>query len=267
MTTDATVRVLTDVSDVHAAARLINDTWSAPLVMPNLARAIAHAGGYVAGIFDDGEIVGASVAFRGSHRGAPTLHSHVTAVTRRHRGLGLQLKLHQHRWCADNGIVAVTWTFDPLVSRNAYFNLAKLGVVCDAYLQNHYGEMADGLNAGDETDRLHVWWPVRPEHPAAAADPAADTAERQGGALPLLLDRGPGDQPLPPRALPQHGLPAVGLRVPLDIDAIRRTDPVLARSWRLHAREAFLAAYGAGYTATSMRRDGTYLLTRPLTRR
>ncbi len=93
------------------------------------------------------------------------LHSHIAG---RRRGLGrphvgFALKLHQRAWALRRGVPEIAWTFDPLVSRNAYFNLVKLGARPVEYLPNFYGVMDDGINGGDETDRLLVQLgPARP---------------------------------------------------------------------------------------------------------
>ena len=53
----------------------------------------------------------------------------------------------------------MTWTYDPLESRNAYLNVHKLGAACRSYIRDYYGPMADGLNVGLPSDRLRVeWW-------------------------------------------------------------------------------------------------------------
>ena len=91
--------------------------------------AIAHSGGYVAGAFDGTRMVGASVGFLADHHGDQALHSHITGVVdpMRHAGVGRAIKLHQRRWAAERELRSITWTFDPLVRRNAWFNIAVLG--------------------------------------------------------------------------------------------------------------------------------------------
>lgn len=64
------------------------------------------------------------------------LHSHVSGVSAdaRGRGVGRALKRHQRVWALTPGVGTVTWTFDPLLHRNARFDLAVLGAVADGYL-------------------------------------------------------------------------------------------------------------------------------------
>ena len=85
------------------------------------------------------------------------MHSHITGVLPglQSQGLGRLLKQHQREWALAREVGHITWTFDPLVARNAHFNLRVLGARVTEYLVDHYGPMDDGVNRGDETDRHH----------------------------------------------------------------------------------------------------------------
>lgn len=216
---------------------------------------MAHTGNYVAGAWGaEGELVGASVGFLAADG---TLHSHVTGVAHdaQGRGIGVALKQHQRAWAADRGLAAVTWTFDPLLRRNARFNLIKLGAVGVAYEPNFYGSMADGVNAGDESDRLFVRWDVGTA--TAGEEPDVDEL-RSGGATVALA---PDDQ----------GRPVLGevlergclCWVPADVASLRSSDPALALAWRRALRQTLGAAVCAGTEVTAMTRSGWYVLRRP----
>jgi len=126
------VRALTTSAELKAAAQLITDVWGAPFP-EDVLRALVLVGNYVAGAFTPGEsMVGAAVAFA-AVADEPELHSHVTGVLTDHQGsgVGLALKLHQRSWALEHGIETITWTFDPLVRRNAFFNLSRLGATAD----------------------------------------------------------------------------------------------------------------------------------------
>src|SRR5262245_66270380 len=99
-----------------------------PLVGVELLRALGHTGGYVAGAFSDGRMVGGSLGFLGRHRGELVLHSHVTGILPgvRKTGLGRQMKLHQRDWAAEQGLATIIWTFEPLVRRKASFSVSDL---------------------------------------------------------------------------------------------------------------------------------------------
>src|SRR3954452_15082581 len=156
------VRTLDRIADITQAESLFAATWPGqPPATAGLMRALEHAGGYVAGAYAGDTMVGAAAAFLASHP-TPGLHSHVTAVTSaaRGRGVGYAIKTHQRAWAAEHGLQSVTWTFDPLVRRNAWFNIGKLGAGIAEYLVDFYGRMDDGINDGDESDRLFAVWPV-----------------------------------------------------------------------------------------------------------
>src|SRR4051812_11188305 len=158
------IRPLDDADEERRVHDLFDQVWGTPtsVVGMELIRAIGHAGGYVAAAFAGEQVVGGSLGFLGRHRGQPSLHSHVTGILPgvRRTGLGRALKLHQRAWAATNGLAWITWTFDPLVRRNAWFNLAVLGAEVHEYLVDFYGPIVDAINVGDESDRLLVAWTV-----------------------------------------------------------------------------------------------------------
>ena len=162
MNSNIEIRRFTSLSEQSLARNIFDTTWqmdSGTEITSNLLQAMVHSGSYLSGAFIAGECVGAAFAFPATNDGVH-LHSHMTAVldSYRDQGVGYALKIDQWRWAKEHSFAEITWTFDPLVSRNARFNLMKLGVDVTDYLPNFYGEMADALNAGDESDRLLVSW-------------------------------------------------------------------------------------------------------------
>src|SRR5262249_13597994 len=149
--------------------------------------------------------------------------------------VGFALKLHQRAWALRRGVTVIEWTYDPLVRRNAYFNLVKLGALPAEYLPNFYGDMADTINNGDDSDRLLARWTLDAPEVAAASlgKPAFRDAQREiaAGALIAL---GSADD----------GSPVIGpldgdvllVAVPPDFESLRATDPSRARRWRLALR-------------------------------
>ena len=123
-----TVRDLTELADLEQVVELFNGIWGrsdnppAPL---ELLRAFAKAGNYVGGAVRDGRLVGACVGFFHAP-GEDALHSHIAGVADTGRSVGFALKLHQRAWALLHGVSEIVWTFDPLIARNAWFNLVKL---------------------------------------------------------------------------------------------------------------------------------------------
>ena len=248
--------------EVAAAERVFTELWSTdgrPPVAAEVLRALSHSGNYVAGAVRDGALVGASAAWLcvGDPGARSTLHSHITGVRAgaQNGGAGFALKLHQRAWALRRAIDMIVWTFDPLIRRNAYFNLARLGAVVTEYHQHFYGDMVDAVNAGDDSDRCVASWDLI----AARANPAP--VEAPTGAV-VLLDEHEGR----PVAGDPVGEGAVALiAVPEDIQALRATDRALAREWRVAVRDALGGALAAGFVADGMTRSGRYVLRRKAT--
>ena len=140
------------------------------------------------------------------------------------------MKLHQRAWAADHGLTWVTWTFDPLVRRNAWFNIDVLGAQVHEYLVDFYGPIDDAINAGDESDRLLVAWPaVDDGTPAADSGPASPNA-------------------------------TVVVPTPDDIVVLRRTDRAAATAWRQRVRAELGGRLAAGGRVAGFTRDGEYLV-------
>lgn len=231
MTGEPEIRTVEAPADMGAIVTVFQQVWgtTTPIVNVELLRAMAHSGGYVAGVYDHDRLIGASFGFLARHQGQPALHSHVTGILpgAQHSGLGRSVKLHQREWAAARGIAWITWTYDPIVRRNAWFNIEVLGAHVSEYVVNFYGEMSDSINAHDESDRLVVAWPTDPN----IARPAATD-----GATTVLID------------------------TPVDIVFLRRTDPAEALEWRRRVRKELGERIDAGGAVVGFTRAGQYVL-------
>jgi predicted GNAT superfamily acetyltransferase len=191
----------------------------------------------------------------------PELHSHVTGVrrSRQRGGAGRALKLHQRCWALERGIETISWTFDPLVRRNAVFNLARLGASGDHYLENVYGRMKDLLNGDDESDRLFVKWRLA-DLAVEAAAAGSPHCLRVNTALAEALTPGPDGSPI---VLPADGPDRrVVCRVPGDIQSMRAGRPDVARAWRLALRQVLGGALANGGRLLGLDDDGDYVVER-----
>jgi predicted GNAT superfamily acetyltransferase len=211
------VRELESVQDQDSGRKIFDLTWAMDAgteITPNLLQAMFHRGSYLSGAFINNEIVGAAFAFPATNDGLH-FHSHMTAVLPefRDKGVGYALKIDQWNWAKKHKYSHLSWTFDPLVRRNAKLNIVKLGVDISAYYPNFYGEMPDALNAGDESDRLMVSWRTDIDAPKARE---------------LITKPETGD---------------ILIAIPEDIVAIRSKDQSESMKWRRQVRDQFLAAF------------------------
>lgn len=223
----------------------------------DLLRSISHAGCNVSAAYDPGgQLCGAAVGIVSPGGGATySLIAGVLPGTG-DKGVGFALKQHQRAWSLARGIESMTWTFDPLVSRNARFNLTKLGAVASEYAQNFYGEMQDEINANDESDRLVAVWPLSSARSIDASHGRIQDLELSAAAVGNVLEYGPDQQPV---LLEAEG--TIWCRAPRDIVAMRAAAPEQASQWRSVLRGILEPALASGYMATGVTRSGWYRLT------
>lgn len=275
------VRPLESLAELGAAIAVFDEIWEPgdgnSSIGVDTLRAMTKAGNYASGAYDvaTGALLGACVGFFGPPSHAE-LHSHIAGVVPAglRRGVGFALKLHQRAWCLRQGVGVVTWTYDPLIRRNAYFNLVKLGARPAEYLRNFYGAMDDAINTGTETDRMLVRWDLRSaaasEACAGRPRPASFEVERARGGVVALSASADG-HPVPGPAaaqLPDAELPDAGgcgprrflVGVPADIEALRLADPGLAATWRAALRDALAPLMAGGGRVTGFDRSGWYVV-------
>jgi predicted GNAT superfamily acetyltransferase len=253
------IRRLEELAEIERACELFSELWAEPggaePVSPHLLRALELSGNYVFGaIGPEGDLVGATAAWA-TPGPVLDLHSHITGVvpSRQRFGVGLALKLHQRTWAIEHGFSSISWTFDPLVRRNAVFNLARLGARVVGYIENLYGTMNDAMNAGDKSDRFLLRWTL--DEPTGL--------EEEGGARYLLGERpellafSPGGGPLLAEVT---GQPEVSVAVPEDIEAIRRAEPPRAREWRSATCAIFSGLHDKGGEVRGLDRAGRYVV-------
>ena len=234
MSSNISIRPLTSLADQALGRMIFDHTWAMDAgteITPNLLQAMIHSGAYLSGAFIDGECVGAAFAFPAT-TGGPHLHSHMTAVIDKFRdkGIGHALKVDQYKWAKQNNYKEITWTFDPLVARNAKLNILKLGVDISAYYPNFYGDMPDELNAGDESDRVMA-------------------------SLKVV-----GDAPTPRTAISAPDKSAVLIAIPSDIVAIRVKDIAENLRWRRLVRDEFVGVLARGGKVVGFSANNEYVV-------
>jgi len=228
------VRQLKTVTDQNHGRQIFDQTWamdSGTEITPNLLQAMVHGGAYLSGAFIEDKCVGAAFAFPATTEGIH-LHSHMTAVLDKYRdqGIGYALKIDQWQWAKKNNYAEITWTFDPLVARNAKLNLIKLGVDISKYYSNFYGDMPDALNAGDESDRVMASWKIFSDQPVAKN---------------LITNPEKSD---------------TLIKIPEDIVAIRSEDISENLIWRRKVREEFIRAFERGGKVIGFSANNEYVV-------
>jgi predicted GNAT superfamily acetyltransferase len=266
-----TVRDLSSLDELTAAIGLFEEIWAPEdgnsLMNVDLLRALTKSGNYVCGAFDlgSGKLLGACVGFFGPPAHAE-LHSHIAGVLPAGlgRSVGFALKLHQRAWALRRGVAVIAWTYDPLIRRNAYFNLAKLGARPVEYLPNFYGSMDDAINGGTETDRMLIRWELRSGLAVAACaarPPAVSGDEERGRGAVVALSAGPDGRPVtaPPSA-GQPGPRTLLVGVPADAETMRVTDPARAAQWRSALRNVLAPLLTDGARVTGFDKSGWYVV-------
>jgi predicted GNAT superfamily acetyltransferase len=247
---------LESLEEADQVRGVIDQVWGEQVLPREVLRAFEHAGGLLWGARAGDRLVGFVLGF-GGVGGGLHLHSHMLAVLPefRSQGTGHALKLAQRAACLEAGIGEVRWTYDPLVARNARFNLVGLGAEAVAFLPAFYGEMIDRLNRGDRSDRFEVRWRLWSDRAVLAA--AGEAAEPdEGPAMLEAVGEGEDARPKETGAPPE---PGARVAVPADHLSLRRRDPSLGAEWRDATARAFGACFDAGLVALWMTRDRCYV--------
>ena len=259
------VRRLTEVEDFKQLARVFAEIWQKDEILPvssDVLRALAHAGNYVAGVDgEEGVCAGLMGFFALDGRRRLHLHSHILGVlpsVQRH-GAGFALKQDQRAWALERGIDEISWTFDPLVRRNGFFNVGKLGADIEEYLPDFYGSMGDSINGAAASDRALAVWHLADERAvrgSAGSLPEPDIDElRHQGAVVALAESPDGT---PQTASTDAAVLLV--QAPADIVELRRTRPAVADAWTHALRTTMGAALAGSHRAAGMTRSGWYVL-------
>jgi predicted GNAT superfamily acetyltransferase len=295
------LRILETPQELEALESLQRSVWpgnETDIVPMHMLLAAVHSGGLAIGAYEvsetspgsgtspddaQGEVewgktlpgtspIGFVFSFPGLYETAdgPRLkhHSHMLGVRPdcRDKGIGFKLKRAQWQMVRRQGLDRITWTYDPLLSRNAYLNIARLGAVCNLYLRTYYGQMRDELNVGLPSDRFQVDWWVNSQrvfrrlgkHPRRALDLAHFLAAGVSILNPTHI--GADSLPRPaenidlPEAMPEEAdepeKPLLLVEIPADFLALKTADMGLALEWRLHTRNLFEELFERGYLVT-----------------
>jgi len=249
-----TIRDLTSIEDLSQAIQVEKEVWgSDDLDLMSLTFAIAarEAGNLWIGAFDGPKLAGYVFAFHALEDGKPSLHSHMLAVREQYReyDLGTKLKLAQRERALALHLHEITWTFDPLQSKNAHLNFTKLGVVCDKYKVDFYGASTSSMLHQNSTDRLWVKWPItsrRVEDRFRGKDNRAEMLDALSTIQPLVRFNGEG-KPARSDLAAALARQRASIEIPSNIGEIEQADPALAKQWRQATRWAFTESLKANF--------------------
>jgi predicted GNAT superfamily acetyltransferase len=264
-----------EMAAVESLQRLVWPGSETDIIPVHMLLAAIHNGGLAFGAFVGDHMVGVAFGFPGFYTtpDGPRLkhHSHILGV---HpdwsgKGIGFALKRAQWQMTRKQGLDLITWTFDPLLSRNAHLNISRLGAICNTYRRSAYGEMCDSLNAGLPSDRFQVdWWlnSKRVERRLVLRSRPALTLNHYQSVETTLLEARtkPGGAPSPPESsFPLKGTLLL-IEIPSDFLVLKSVDMTLAGDWRFYTREVFETAFASGYLITDFIHDNKrsfYILT------
>jgi predicted GNAT superfamily acetyltransferase len=274
-----TIRDLESFDDLKQVDAVEREVWGladqdvTPLT---LAIATKEVGSIWLGAFDGNHLVGFAFGFLGHEHGRLIVHSHMLAVRAPYQDfdLGYKLKVVQRdRALAirlhDLSVTEMTWTFDPLQSKNAHLNFAKLGVISETYKVDFYGPETSSVLHRNRTDRLWVRWPLtsrRVNDRLQGRNNRAEMLDTLRTLTPLIQFNGDGT-PVRGDLCAAVQRQRIAIEIPGDIGAVEQRDPALAGKWRLETRWAFGEALNAGFfvaefcrTVRGQQGPGVYLL-------
>jgi len=253
------IRKIESLAEMREVERLQREIWGVDdlEVYPALAlKPQTEVGGILIGAFDQGRMVGFVFGFPGILNGETIIHSDMLGISDGYRShnLGYLLKLAQREAAIERGVERITWTFDPLQSRNAYFNFSKLGVIADRYYVDYYGVTSSFLHRFG-TDRLWVTWLLNSERVRSRVEGLKAEARGDLNELPHLVRVGENAEPVSDELRNES---RVVIEIPTAITANQER-------WREATRKAFTSAIDAGcvvdgFFVNDERQVGSYLL-------
>lgn len=253
---DYQIRSFKTIDEFRECVALQEETWGhgfSERVAPAILKVAQILGGVSAGAYDDdGALVGFVFGMTGVRAGEVVHWSDMLAVRRgiRDSGLGARLKAYQRDVLLAQGITTMYWTFDPLQSRNAYLNFAKLGIVVREYARDMYGQTDSPLHRGIGTDRFIALWLMESERVRRRMDGVErgpDATALVGCAAALDAAAGDDGQPRPGGVLLGAEEPTVRVAIPADISSVMADSMELAVAWREATRTALTHYMDRGY--------------------
>jgi chorismate synthase len=258
------IRALTTIDEFEQAERLQQLVWDDNVIHMPMLVSLSRNGGLIVGAMRDNEVVGCLVGYLGledldSERPAMANLKFVSqrmAVRPEYRnsGIGFEMKMVQRQFAIQRGIRLITWTFDPLLSRNAHLNIRKLGGITREYVRDYYGAGPTAYVPSISSDRLICeWWVTTKRVEQRLYSGRIGLTVNQyleGNANLLNPSRGGDAQPRPFEGVVQPGSLIHLVEIPENYEEIASSDPTLADSWRFHIRNVLQTIFERGYIVT-----------------
>ena len=247
---ETTIRECTTIEEFDGCVALQREAFGLPDLELSPRRHLIvsrQAGGWTLGAFVAERLVG-FVHHLAAVRGDNEIfgYSHMMAVAKdyQNKGVGVRLKWAQRERAMREGRKLIKWTWDPMMARNAHFNLNRLGATVDSYAENFYGidYNADSSlteKVGLPSDRLIATWNLGAERVNA-------------------LSKGVG--------APVDAKPVATVTIPAEWTTLVKHDPRRARDEQAHVREEFRKAFAQKLVCAGFERgekESKYLLFEP----
>lgn len=248
-----TIRPINDMNELSKVCELEKVIWRSDDPVP-VAHAITSVqnGGMVIGAYIEDQLIGFQYSFAGFNGKKTYLCSYLLGIHPNHRigGIGEKLKLAQREEAIKKGYDLIEWTYDPLETVNANLNIKKLGGTCSHYIENCYGDMEDGLNAGIPSDRFLVKWWIKDDHVVRKLSSQGEHSRRFSEKPSVIkVNINENGLPTPDEVVFNFGDTADALLVPVpgEYQKIKEKDFDLALEWRIKTRTAFNHYFSAGW--------------------
>jgi predicted GNAT superfamily acetyltransferase len=264
------IKPVTGLADIEQLEQIQRETWGMSdleMIPARFMHSMQFNGACLLGAYDGDKMVGFVFGLLGTDERLEDrvdevaaarllMYSAISGVLPAYQstGVGQRLKMAQREFALRIGVRLITWTYDPLESRNAYFNIVKLGVICQNYVRNYHGEMG-GINAGLPTDRFYVeWWITSKRAQSRAISKRRklnlEAFTSAGSELINAAERRANGLLAPPSDYLDSSSRIVLVEIPTDIQIIKREDMNLASAWRQHTRHLFEHYFLGGYLVT-----------------
>lgn len=253
------IRRLRSLYEYRECERLQKEVWGSVRVGSEALQVTQKYGGVVLGAIAKGKLLGFLFAFLGRYHGRAVHWSHMMAVEKRHRdlGLGFRMKLAHRKLALQEGIKSICWTYDPLQSRNAALNIARLAARVEEYVPDCYGHFPSVIEKGLSSDRFVVNWQIGSARVARCLSGPVSRPINLN--LPRINETGRNEEGFIVNREISFSFtePRLLLEIPTNTDEMRIRALKLARQWRLETRRMFLRAFESGCRVLDFVTTGT----------